>query len=364
MFKMIKIRELLALLLLVCLFAVLTLGWGFNVHRMITRVAINRLPPESLSYFEPITNEVIRYSTYPDEHRTEPNAHFMEIDFYGNYPFSAFPYSFKEAVKKYGETTVISHGWVPWAVKKYYDKLVAAIATHSPNVAKYAGMMAHFAEDLHMPLHATENFDGQLTGQSGIHALWESIIVDKKFTSSMIGSTKVSAISDIVKQCFYDVIISWRMSKILLSEAKKTRQENELWEKTKTIAASQITRSVWMVSSLLNMAYLKSKSYVSPKIEKPEIIILKISPLGENEFIAIKNVGKSAVNLKEWRIISSCGKEYVFGNFVLQPNRYVIVHSGPKARGIIWTKSYIWPDSSGEAKLYSQGGDLEYSLSY
>ena len=36
--------------------------------------------------------------------------------------------------------------------------------------------MGHYIGDAHVPLHTTENYNGQLTGQEGIHAFWESRI--------------------------------------------------------------------------------------------------------------------------------------------------------------------------------------------
>ena len=34
--------------------------------------------------------------------------------------------------------------------------------------------MGHYLGDAHVPLHTTENYNGQMTGQTGIHAFWES----------------------------------------------------------------------------------------------------------------------------------------------------------------------------------------------
>jgi len=34
--------------------------------------------------------------------------------------------------------------------------------------------IGHYIADAHVPLHTTENYNGQLTGQDGIHAFWES----------------------------------------------------------------------------------------------------------------------------------------------------------------------------------------------
>src|SRR6185436_14731228 len=42
-----------------------------------------------------------------------------------------------------------------------------------------AGHLAHYAADATMPLHATENHDGQLTGQRGIHRRIEASLVDR-----------------------------------------------------------------------------------------------------------------------------------------------------------------------------------------
>ncbi|NQX92584.1 MAG: hypothetical protein HRT74_10760, partial [Flavobacteriales bacterium] len=34
--------------------------------------------------------------------------------------------------------------------------------------------MGHYIADAHVPLHTTENYNGQLSGQYGIHGFWES----------------------------------------------------------------------------------------------------------------------------------------------------------------------------------------------
>ena len=40
-------------------------------------------------------------------------------------------------------------------------------------------MLGHYVGDAHVPLHAVLNYDGQLTGQTGVHARWESDLVDR-----------------------------------------------------------------------------------------------------------------------------------------------------------------------------------------
>ena len=48
--------------------------------------------------------------------------------------------------------------------------------------------MAHYIADAHVPLHTTLNYDGQLTNQKGLHALWETVVpelmMEKEFNLS------------------------------------------------------------------------------------------------------------------------------------------------------------------------------------
>lgn len=43
-------------------------------------------------------------------------------------------------------------------------------------ILRFAAEIGHYIGDAHVPLHTTENYNGQLTDQLGIHAFWESRI--------------------------------------------------------------------------------------------------------------------------------------------------------------------------------------------
>ena len=45
-------------------------------------------------------------------------------------------------------------------------------------ILKYSADIGHYIGDAHVPLHTTENYNGQLTDQKGIHGLWESRLVE------------------------------------------------------------------------------------------------------------------------------------------------------------------------------------------
>src|SRR5437867_2679679 len=47
------------------------------------------------------------------------------------------------------------------------------------NAVLFAAVMAHYIQDAHQPLHASVNYDGQLTGNTGIHARFESALFER-----------------------------------------------------------------------------------------------------------------------------------------------------------------------------------------
>jgi len=178
----------LALLLVVCLAPGGGLhAWGFDAHRAITSRAIDRLPPEIRPFFDAHRNFIVEHSVDPDLWRNagfveEPPRHFLDLDAYGAPPFSALPRDYPQAVAKFGEEMVKKNGTLPWRAQEMYEQLVRALVQHRENSSRwalenakfYAAVLSHYVADAHMPLHAIVNYDGQLTGQQGVHARFES----------------------------------------------------------------------------------------------------------------------------------------------------------------------------------------------
>jgi hypothetical protein len=69
----------------------------------------------------------------------------------------------------------LAHGIVPWHIQTMMYRLTEAFKAKDINkILKYSADLGHYVGDCHVPLHATSNYNGQKTNQSGIHALWES----------------------------------------------------------------------------------------------------------------------------------------------------------------------------------------------
>src|SRR5690606_36208901 len=71
--------------------------------------------------------------------------------------------------------TLLAYGIVPWYIDKMAYRLTLAFQEREVNkILKLSADIGHYIADANVPLHTTENYNGQLTDQHGIHGLWES----------------------------------------------------------------------------------------------------------------------------------------------------------------------------------------------
>ncbi|HVV55149.1 MAG TPA: zinc dependent phospholipase C family protein [Mucilaginibacter sp.] len=156
-------------------------SWGFFAHKRINRLAVFTLPKGMSGFYEANIDFITEHAVDPDKKRyvdsLEAPRHFLDADRYGKRPFMALPVKWKDAVKKYSEDTIKKYGTVPWEIQYQYYRLVDAFKRHdTTDILKTSANLGHYLADAHVPLHLTMNYDGQLTHQEGIHALWESRI--------------------------------------------------------------------------------------------------------------------------------------------------------------------------------------------
>jgi len=164
--------------------------WGFFAHKKINYYATFLLPPQMLLFYKPHINFITQHATDPDKRRyaiaAEGARHFIDIDHYGEYPYQEVPRKWKDAVEKFGEDSLHTYGIVPWHIQVMLGRLTKAFREKNfSSILKNSAEIGHYIADAHVPLHASQNHNGQLTDQKGIHAFWESrvpeLLADKKF---------------------------------------------------------------------------------------------------------------------------------------------------------------------------------------
>jgi hypothetical protein len=154
-------------------------AWGFFAHQRINRLAVFTLPPEMIGFYKKNLEYLTESAVNPDRRRMavpdEAPRHYIDIDHYGDSALEKMPVYWNAAIQKFTEDTLKAYGIVPWHVYAMYSRLKDAFVVRDPDaILKISAELGHYVGDANVPLHTTENYNGQLTGQDGIHGFWES----------------------------------------------------------------------------------------------------------------------------------------------------------------------------------------------
>jgi hypothetical protein len=156
-------------------------AWGFYAHKKINRQAVFSLPPELIGFFKTHITYISENAVNPDRRRYavkgEAEKHYLDADAYGDSAIYYLPRYWSDAVEQYGEEHLRAHGIAPWSTYQTFIQLVRAMeAKDTKAILRLTADLGHYIGDIHVPLHTTMNYNGQLTGQYGIHGFWESRI--------------------------------------------------------------------------------------------------------------------------------------------------------------------------------------------
>lgn len=167
------------LLLLVLLLPLHGYSWGFYAHQRINRLAVFALPPEMVGFYKKHIRYITENAVNPDKRRYavegEAPRHYIDLDMYGDSALQKLPRYWQPAVAQFTEDTLLAYGIVPWHVNFMKYQLTQAFKERNlDKILRLSSDIGHYIADACVPLHTTSNYNGQLTGQRGIHAFWES----------------------------------------------------------------------------------------------------------------------------------------------------------------------------------------------
>jgi hypothetical protein len=156
----------------------LTSSWGFFAHIRINRLAVFILPTGMSRFYKSNIQYLANHATDADKRRyadtAEAPRHYLDAEVYET-QIDSIPRKWKDAEKKYGAQKLARNGILPWQIQRTYYQLVNAFKTRdSLKILIHSAYLGHYIADAHVPLHTTENHNGQLSNQPGIHAFWES----------------------------------------------------------------------------------------------------------------------------------------------------------------------------------------------
>jgi hypothetical protein len=194
-------------------------AWGTAAHHYIMRRAIDLLPAEIKPFFVHFRDELVVRVGDPDTWRSvgwedDPN-HFMDfgVKEFGDYPFTALPREYGAAIEKFGMATLKRNGMLPWREAEEFGNLRRAFEGFArgsgfglTDAVLFAAVASHYIQDAHQPLHATNNYDGQLTGQTGVHARFESALFERYESRLTINTAPPTPIRN-ARDAAFDVLL-------------------------------------------------------------------------------------------------------------------------------------------------------------
>jgi hypothetical protein len=200
--------------------------WGFFAHQQINRLAVFTLPPEMIGFYKTHIGDITALSVVPDRRRyaveDEAPRHYLDVDHYGDSALHRLPRDWAAAVETLGEDTLSAHGVLPWHLVRMYYRLREAFLIRDPAaIIRISAEMGHYIADAHVPLHTTENYNGQLTGQNGIHGLWESRLPELYFERYKFFVGRAQYLEDPTSAAWEVIAGAHAMVSAVLTEEKK-----------------------------------------------------------------------------------------------------------------------------------------------
>lgn len=165
-------------------------AWGLEAHVLINRAACTTVP-------EPLRRFFMKHQDFIGEHGKDPDTvltardgraerirHWFDLDELDRFPFQKIPRNYEQALAKYGKEKLTEAGLLPWRIAELYRELVKAMRAGAwDRVPLLAAHLGHYVADGHQPLHTTTNYDGQLTGNDGIHKRFEDELIQRHIRS-------------------------------------------------------------------------------------------------------------------------------------------------------------------------------------
>ncbi len=193
-------------------------GWGNEAHIRINRAAVEIIPGQFGAYLDQFADTLSLHAPDPDSwKRNDPDEgyrHYIDIDLYSRPPFDNLPVELDQLVARFGEDNVKRWGIGPYRIAEYSQKIIDMFKTGQWEESLIPlAALGHYVADLHMPLHVVANYNGQLTGNDGIHFRWEVPLIDEYIDTVIaydVLENNIAPFEDPLDEAFYIVRESYR----------------------------------------------------------------------------------------------------------------------------------------------------------
>jgi hypothetical protein len=253
-------------------------GWGSATHHYIAQNYSKHLPA-TMSGLRVYDSVVDAHVTDPDTRRPttpgEEYRHYIDVDYYPEFLAGAMPHNRATLEATYGAQTVLTTGIVPWAVGEVVTTLAQQFQAGQWSAAALTiADLCHYVGDVTQPLHCTKNYNGQLTGNSGIHSRYESTMMSSHIADLSTPVMPIAYYPNAVDAMFGIVSGSWDEVDAVLAADNTARAASggafnstyyaSLWASTQGFTRTRIDSATVATASFVYTAWVNAGSPVIP----------------------------------------------------------------------------------------------------
>jgi len=160
--------------------------------------------------------------------KAEYPRHYIDLEKYHYADAASMPRTLAAAADRFTQDSLNKYGILPWYIEEMMQRLTKAFKEKNKGEILFvAADLGHYIADAHMPLHTTLNHDGQLTGQNGVHGLWEAQLPEMFGKDYSLHTPDAHYIANIDEAVWKIVDSSYRLSAKLLAIEKRLREDKD-----------------------------------------------------------------------------------------------------------------------------------------
>jgi hypothetical protein len=247
--------------------------WGSVGHHYIAQHYSQHLPA-ALDGLRAYDSEVDAHVTDPDTRKGstpgESERHYIDIDYYPEFLAGTLPRSRAALEALYSPTIVTDEGVLPWTIGEVVTRLTTQFQAQQWSAAALTiADLCHYVGDANQPLHCTVNYDGQYTGNNGIHSRHENTMISTYLSQLDTPALTVAYYSSPLDAAFDVIAASWAgVSPILAADLVATDEAvgstssaayyASLWNNTHTLTQARLDTASVMTASLVYTAWVNA----------------------------------------------------------------------------------------------------------
>ena len=254
--------------------SVLLTSWGSVGHRKISEASsasFNQQMQDFQTWVSFLRDHASDADSRKNSDPTESPKHYIDIDNYADFIAKGrIPQTYDSINSMFGSTTVLLNGILPWATLNTFDSLRNCFQRRDFIKAQvFAADLGHYVADGHMPLHITKNYDGQLTGSTGLHSRYESTMIGSYISQITYTGESINEISDVhqyifdylyANYTFVDSVYAADTYAKTLGTTSSAAYKTALWTKTKSFTVPLFHRASHALAELIYTAWVQAGS--------------------------------------------------------------------------------------------------------